>query len=257
MQGANIPAELSLPTMDVAVRGVTLRFVVTNPRLKIWAERFEEIEPELLDLIDALPDGVRFYDAGASIGLFSLYAALKRRARVTAFEPEAQNYGTLELNHFLNRSKLAFAFDSYNVALSDRKGIGKIFTRVYGAGEHVKILGVSETRDTHDSFEAQHVQSVLQLPLDDLVDEYGLEPPEVLKIDVDGSEAALLTGAQRTLARTGLRTIFIELTADDAREREILKRHGFREMKRAPVVRLSGGFYPDLWNCVFERTGPA
>src|ERR1700744_4323948 len=98
--------------MDVAVRGIVIRFAVSNPRLRVWAERFEEIEPELLDLIDGMPEHTVFYDLGASIGLFSLYAALQRQARVYAFEAEAQNYATLELNHFLNRAALREPFSS-------------------------------------------------------------------------------------------------------------------------------------------------
>jgi FkbM family methyltransferase len=241
-------------TLDVAVRGITIRFAVLNPRLNIWAERFEEIEPELLDLIDDLPVGTTWYDAGASIGLFTLYAAIKRGMRTFAFEPEAQNYATLELNHYLNRGSLAHPVESFNVALGEAKGVGHIYTRVYGAGEHVKILDVSETRDTHEPFSAQHVQSVLKLPLDDLIAEYGLPAPQALKIDVDGSEIPLLAGAERTLDDHTLRTVFIELAdATGGNEQATLERRGFRLDRKSPVVRLSGGFYPELYNCVFRR----
>ena len=36
--------------------------------------------------------------------------------------------------------------------------------------------------------------------LDDLVDELALPPPDVVKIDVEGAEVAVLRGARRTLA---------------------------------------------------------
>jgi FkbM family methyltransferase len=244
---------MKIDTMDVSVRGIEMRFAVSNPRLRIWAEHFEKIEPELLDLIDQMAECTVFYDLGASIGQFSLYAAL-RRARVYAFEPEAQNYATLELNHFLNRHSLQEPLNSFNLAIGESAGIGLIHTRVYGAGEHVKILGKPQTQDTKEVFEPAHVQTVLKITLDALIREYGLPPPTVMKIDVDGAEAAVLAGAQATLINPALNTIFIELTdRTHTGESEMLLRHGFRLAAKVPVVRLRGGFYPDLFNCIFRR----
>jgi FkbM family methyltransferase len=240
--------------VSVAVRGIVIRFAVSNPRLRIWAERFAEIEPELLDLIDGMPEGAIFFDLGASIGLFSLYAALRRRARVYAFEPEAQNYATLELNHFLNRRVLVEPLNSFNVAIAESVGVGKIHTRVYGAGEHVKILDKPETQDTKEAFEAAHVQTVLKMPLDHLIREFRLPQPNVLKIDVDGAEAAVLAGANKTLGNPILDTVFIELTdRTQTAEAQALLQHGFRLTDKIPVARLRGGVYPDLFNCIFRR----
>ncbi len=241
-------------TMDVAVRGTTIRFAVSNPRLRVWAQRFEEIEPELLDLIDQMPMHSVFFDLGASIGLFSLYAALRRRAHVYAFEPEAQNYATLELNHFLNRHALGEPLNSFNVAIGASAGVGRIHTRVYGAGEHVKILDQPVTQDTNEAFEPVHVQTVLKMPLDRLIGEFHLPQPAVMKIDVDGSEGAVLAGARETIANPILNTVFIELTGrTQVEEANFLVQRGFRLAAKIPVVRLRGGVYPDLFNCTFRR----
>ena len=126
-------------TCDIAVRGQVLRACVRNLRLRSWADNFERLEPELLDWIDTFPPDAVFYDLGASIGLFSLYAGF-RGAKVYAFEPEAQNFGTLELNHFLNNETLQQPLHSFNVALSDETAVDWIHCRFYGAGEHVKIV---------------------------------------------------------------------------------------------------------------------
>lgn len=240
--------------LDIAARGANIRFHVGNGRLRVWAERYEEIEPELLDLVDALPEGTVLYDVGASIGLFSLYAAIQRGCRVVAFEPEAQNYATLELNHFLNRDRLKTPLTALNVALSDEAGLGAIHTRVYGAGEHGKILDQAVTQDTKERFDPAHVQSVLKQRLDDLVVLCALPPPQVLKVDVDGAEAAVLRGAEKTLQAPSLHTVFIELSDQSASdETAMLEAHGFRLAEKHPVVRLRGGHYPGLFNCVFRR----
>jgi FkbM family methyltransferase len=245
---------MTTDVFEADIRGHLIRFAASNPRLRVWAERFEEIEPELLDLLDGLPERVVFYDCGASIGHFSVYAAVARRARVFAFEPEAQNYATLELNHYLNRARLAEPLASFNLALSDSVGIGRIYTRVFGAGEHVKILDTPETQDAKERFDPAHVQTVLKQPLDRLIADYGLPQPEFLKIDVDGAEAAVLRGAGRTLADPALRTVFIEIAERSATdEAAMLAHHGFALAAKIPVVRLRGGVYPDLFNCIFRR----
>jgi FkbM family methyltransferase len=241
-------------TIEVTVRGITIRFAALNPRLRVWAERFEEIEPELLDLIDLMPAGAVFFDLGASIGLFSLYAALRRQAQVYAFEPEAQNYGTLELNHFLNRHALGEPLNSFNVAIGESSGVGRIHTRVYGAGEHVKILDQAVTQDTKEAFAPAHIQTVLKMPLDRLIGDFRLPQPAVMKIDVDGSEGAVLAGARATIANPLLHTVFIELTErTQDEEAKFLLENGFRLAAKTPVVRLRGGVYPDLFNCTFRR----
>lgn len=240
--------------LDIDARGIPMRFSATNGRLRVWANRFEEIEPELLDLIDATPQGSTFYDAGASIGLFSIYAALRIRGRVIAFEPEAQNYATLELNHFLNRQALPQPLTAVNLALSDSCGLGRIHTKSYGAGEHGKILDQAVSQDTKQVFEPDHVQAIMKFPLDQVISQFGLPSPNILKIDVDGAEAALLHGAAKTLDDPALSVVFIELSKLSATdEGRILEGHGFRLAQHFPVVRLSGGHYPDLYNCVFRR----
>jgi FkbM family methyltransferase len=41
-------------------------------------------------------------DVGANVGMYSIYAAKLKKARVFAFEPESQNYSTLLKNIISN-----------------------------------------------------------------------------------------------------------------------------------------------------------
>lgn len=235
----------------VSARGRELRLDVSNGRLEVWANRFEETEPELLDFLDALPADAVYFDVGASIGHFALYAALRVKT-VVAFEPEALNFAAASLNHFLNRDGVVGAFSVFNVAVSDTRGMNHLAIGLYGAGEHTKSLAGRVRTDTAGE---AHRQPVLTLPLDELVEGFGLPRPTHLKIDVDGAEARVLAGAAGLLADPRLAQVFIELEDGDlARDCTArLTGAGFRLAASHPVRRLSGGVYPGLTNCVFAR----
>jgi FkbM family methyltransferase len=53
-------------------------------------------------------------------------------------------------------------------------------------------------------FEAQRVVPIQALPLDEAMEREGLRPPDLLKLDTQGSELAILSGSVRTLSETPL-----------------------------------------------------
>ena len=81
------------------IRGLAMDWLCLSRRLIWMAEGHEYIEPELLDWIDSLPADAVLYDAGASNGIFALYAAA-RGCTVYAFEPDPTNYFLLSLLRF-------------------------------------------------------------------------------------------------------------------------------------------------------------
>ena len=66
------------------------------------ATEFHEYEPEMLLWIDGFPENAVFWDVGANVGTFSLYAALRPGVRVLAFEPATASYAALDQNVMLN-----------------------------------------------------------------------------------------------------------------------------------------------------------
>lgn len=240
----------------IAARKHELLLDVSNGRLEVWAKHFVETEPELLDFIDAIPDRAVYYDIGASIGHFALYAAMRIK-RVIALEPEALNFATASLNHFLNRDRIAGDFTLLNLAASDALAIEHLAINLYGAGEHTKALQRTDRSEGASSARATlHRQPVLTFPLDELTSRFGLPEPSYLKIDVDGAEASVLMGAARCLENRDLKQVFIELEAGEAEQHclRLLAGHRFELAERHPVRRISGGHYENLTNCVFVRT---
>jgi len=241
--------ELAFVTESV-IRGKTLRYNTQSKRQLWQAVGLEHIEPELLDYIDSLPEGAIFYDIGASTGIFSVYAK-NCGLNVYAFEPEAQNFSLLEKNNYLNFTNPHGSLSTFNIALAESVGIGKMYIASYEAAGHMKILDTPKKVQEEEEFQPSYVQNVLRYSLDHLLEEFSLPCPEHMKIDVDGSELALIRGASVTLKDERLKSIFIEL-AEPSKESEeiksIIARHGFKEISKHQVQNYEG-----LNNYVFKR----
>src|SRR5512146_2892633 len=61
-----------------------------------------EKEPWTLEWIATFAPGETMVDCGANVGMYTIWAAVTRAARVVAFEPEAQNYALLNRNIRMN-----------------------------------------------------------------------------------------------------------------------------------------------------------
>jgi FkbM family methyltransferase len=182
----------------------------TGNQVERWrADTLFDKEPETIRWLDRTigADSV-FYDVGANIGLYTLYAChLEPGVRAVCFEPEALNFARLNLNLCDNR--LSDRVLAFSLALSDASGLATFDLSKFHAG--AALHGSHNV--TPEA--AAHRQGVVLRPLDDIQETSGLvAPPTHLKIDVDGPEIAVLAGAKGTLAIASLRHVLIETPAE-------------------------------------------
>jgi FkbM family methyltransferase len=158
-------------------------------------------QPGTIEWIDRFDSGGVFWDVGANVGVYSLYAARRGVSRVVAIEPAAVNYFLLAANAEANQ-------------LDDR--IDCLLLGL-GAGRAVARLDVSQFSGANSfSFRTDRQryaarQSALILSMDELVEDYGLPCPNYIKIDAPGMIEPILAGAARTLHRPEVREIHVEL----------------------------------------------
>lgn len=152
-----------------------------------------------------------FFDVGASTGPFSLYCALKSKAKVFSFEPEAQNYSVLEMNHYLNRKNMRHSITSLMIAIGDKSSLLPLYINRYGAGWAMKIVNKPVKRFETEKFGPVHIQHVIVESIDNLIEKYNLPFPRYLKIDADESEYEVVQGARKTLRSPTLQSVLIEL----------------------------------------------
>lgn len=182
-----------------------------------------------------LRPGDRVIDAGANIGVFSVFAGrlVGPAGKVVAVEMMPRTLGRLREN--LTRNHLAATV--VEAALASRRG------------DHVVAaldpsLGGQATLALAHTLPAPQQVTVLTRTLDDVVDETlpGNDDIALLKMDIEGAELDALAGAPRTLSR--LRAIVFEQLDDDGAIAAAIAAHGFvveqldrhNYMARRPIV---------------------
>jgi FkbM family methyltransferase len=157
-------------------------------------------EPETRNLVDRLlTSGAVMFDVGAYVGQFSLVAAQLGYSRVYAFEPTPSVFRQLQRNVTLNGCNNVTCVST---ALSDHIGTMRFYTYP-GSADQNSLWPLHPTMAR--SFE------VPVTTIDAVVSEQALERIDVIKIDVEGNELAVLLGAGATLKE--LRpTLIIEIS---------------------------------------------
>jgi transketolase len=189
--------------------------------LEIWrAEQLLTKEPETIAWLEYhAKRGGAFFDIGANIGSYTLYAAaLNRELSVYSFEPVQDNYISLLRNKKLN----ALAnINAFNIAISNMNTLTKLFIKDDRVGNSGAQLG-APTDEKGSPFNPLGIECVLSFSIDGLVDRFGFPPPTFVKIDVDGKEKEIIDGMSGMLQSPRLRSVLIEFNSHA--EQEILQR---------------------------------
>ena len=171
--------------------------------------------------IDTFRPGSVFWDIGANVGSYALYAALRRDIRVVAFEPAAVNYFLLAANCELN----AFGehLDCLQIGVGGSKSLGHLEVSQFEPALSFSFRGKGQRP-------LSSRQACLILSMDQLVEEYAIPCPNYVKIDVPAMTEAIISGGTRTLQRSELRELHVEASETSKGGRrlvELLGHHGF------------------------------
>ncbi len=197
-------------------------------------------QPGTIAWIDSfLPNSV-FWDVGANIGIYTLYAGLRADIKVVAFEPAGINYFLLaancEANHLDDR------VDCLLVGLGRERAIARLEASQFDSAKSFSFHPQSERQNPSR-------QAALVLSMDELIDEFGLGCPNYIKIDAPGMAEAIIAGGARMLQRPDVRELHIEVREETKIGRRIIEalmRSGF-----AVAGRHAHGHTADL---TFRRT---
>ena len=180
-------------------------------------------EPDLQRIFEHLAQpGMTFYDVGANVGFYSMIVgrSVGPDGRVIAFEPVSDNARWIEHNTALN----GFAHvETRREALGNEDGEAPFFI---SADTQLGKLTSAGAPPPHSAAKV----NVRLRRLDSLLAEGTILPPDLIKIDVEGGEVAVLSGAYHTMQRYRP-TLIIDLHATNTSVASILE-----ELKYRPKV---------------------
>jgi FkbM family methyltransferase len=239
------------PRMTVQSDAGPVSFCTPN-RATAWrVDTLFTKEPDTISWIAEFADGDALLDIGANVGMYSIWAAKTRAARVFAFEPESQNFALLNRNILIN--DLAERITAYCVALSDRTGFGTLALSQFMVGGSGHNYGQAEL----DAPASVYRQGCFSSSVDALVESGDIPVPAHIKIDVDGIEPQIVRGAAATLRDPRVRTMLIEINTNLEEHWEIVDfmlAAGF-DYSREQVERAQRkeGPFKGVGNYVFRR----
>ncbi|MDG2991515.1 FkbM family methyltransferase [Candidatus Synechococcus calcipolaris G9] len=183
--------------------------VIDNPEIKIiladtYWETFlchlDEWE-DMVYLLHVMSEEDLLVDVGANLGIYTLLASGVRGAKSICFEPVPWTYEYLMDNLYLNRLTSKVKAFNYGVSDQDSELRFTAYTSRRSFGNRVVKEGDELDEDTPTI-------TVKVKKLDEILEG---ECPSVLKIDAEGYETPVLSGAEGLLSNPTLHTVILEL----------------------------------------------
>ena len=193
-------------TRSYHVHGLALTLETTAVET---GQAFDWLEPETFAWMEeGVRDGEVVWDIGANLGLYSLWCAKRfPTAQIYAFEPNALTYPIL-VRHVIANG-VTDQVRALPVALGPGPvGISAFRLNTLVPGMAANQLAVSAAPPMWHRREAARY-SVLAASADELVERFGVAPPNHIKLDVDGIEPLILAGARTVLSR--VQSVLVEV----------------------------------------------
>jgi len=185
---------------------------------KVSGERYfiKKIFPQLINKKSPV-----FLDVGANVGDYTLsLLRTHSSAHIYTFEPHVSNFSVLKDNVFFPNVK------HYNLAAGESKGELTLYDRA----DHKN--GSSHASLYEGVISEIHKQNVLKFSvsvdtLDNFCESEKIDEIELLKVDVEGNELAVLNGAKRMIENGKIRCIHFEFN-----EMNVVSRSFFRDFRK-------------------------
>ena len=213
-------------------------------------------EPETIQWIDEFEDNSIFWDIGSNIGLYSIYAALKKdKIKIYSFEPSTSNLRTLSRNISINNLHKKISIIPFALSNLENKFL-ILKEKDFIEGGALNAFGV-DYDFSGEKFVFSNSYNTFGTSLDSLANQKILDLPNYIKIDVDGIEDLILDGAKNILLNKNLRSILIEINDKFADQKnrilQIMKANNFELMFKKRNEYFYKGEFDAIFNYVFQK----
>ncbi|MQF67523.1 FkbM family methyltransferase [SAR202 cluster bacterium AD-802-F09_MRT_200m] len=169
-----------------------------RPSIGMVTGVFEEGTTRLFQRL--LKPGMLVVDVGAHVGYYTMLAAKQvgPTGKVYAFEPDPDNYAALLKNIELNGYRSVVAIQK---AVSDRVGDAQLYLSATVSGNHSMY---------HHGTPERGSLPIETTTMDTMLEELGWPQVNLVKIDVEGGETAVLDGMVQLLSSTARFNLILE-----------------------------------------------
>ena len=206
-------------TLNDKITGKPIKFI-TPSELALWrAHTLYVKEPITIEWIRKFDSNKIFFDVGANVGMYSIFAAIISNVKVLSFEPESNNFQILMENIFLNNLKNKI--DAYPLGLSNTTALTKLYMSTFEKGQGHHSVGESIDHNLKPK-KTEYEQGIFTTTLNDLVNKWKLPIPNYLKIDVDGIEYKIVSESSYILKDISLESVLIEINPNREEDKTII-----------------------------------
>jgi FkbM family methyltransferase len=181
---------------------------------------------------------VTVFDVGANVGSFSreLARRLGPDARIFAFEPAGETYRSL-----IRNLEGVRGVEAFNFAFGETEGVIKLYSDEPGSG----LASTYRRRLDHFGIAMDTVEEVPVKTIDGFCAEQGINSIDFLKLDVEGHEMAVLSGARGVLESGAVDFIQFEFGGCNIDSRTFFQDFYYLLSPRYQLYRIvSGGIVP-------------
>lgn len=203
-------------------------------------------EDNIKEYIDTLPKSSIFYDLGANLGWFAIYAA-SIGLNTYAFEIDENNFIGLQEN--VKHNPDVKNIHIFNQGIADAKKLVTLRTNTENIGDHHKVIDIPNFSASDWIRSGKILKDVEVDTLDNFIEANNLPYPNNLKVDIDGSEYAFLLGSPKVLQHADSMVIeFFTKSQYYYDSINILHEAGFRLVKTYEIPNE-----PNLYNFVYSK----
>jgi len=189
-----------------------VNFFVPNQITEWRVKTFFTKEPETLEWIDSFATNKKFifWDIGANIGLYSIYAALKYKdIEVVSFEPSSSNLRILSRNISINKLEEKIRINQFPLSNKENEHL-MLEESEFIEGWSMNTFGAGIDYEGK-SIEAKNRYKIFGTSINYIIKNKILNMPNYIKMDVDGIEHLILDGASDYLGNPEIKEMSIEI----------------------------------------------
>ena len=239
------------------ILGKNITFFIPNRVTKWRVKTLFDQEPETIEWINSFEkDKIIFWDIGANIGLYSIYAAcIHDNLKVVSFEPSTSNLRVLSRNISINNLENKIIINQF--ALTDHENTyAKMSETKFEEGYSMSTFYYQSDFEGRKMKPSQKYK-IFGTSIDSLLKNKILDAPNYIKIDVDGTEHKILNGAKSLLQHHKIKSFLIEVNENYNEQlteiTELMKKNNFYLKSKNQLPTPANNKFAKSFNYIYYK----